>query len=164
MSKQMRRVSPFRPMVIGAGAILYASVATAAGDFPVASCKSWNGTVVERDGVDTAHASMRGIVTKADLQEYCERDPGGETKAYGGKMTTAQCVARYLREEARTTMVSEANCKAGTVVFSYGDGKPTRAKFPLGADAATSCASGMPPLVEQFKMLCPAAAKRLKVE
>lgn len=57
-----------------------------------------------------------------------------------------------------------ANCRAGTVVFTYGDGKPARAKFPLGVDADTSCASGMPPLVEQFKMLCPAAAKRLKVE
>ena len=146
------------------GVVMGVDASYAAGDFPVASCKSWNGTVVERDGIDTAHASMRGIVTKADLQEYCERDPGGETKAYGGKLTTAQCVAGYLRKEARTTMVSEANCKAGTMVFSYGDGKPTRAKFPLGVDADTSCASGMPPLVEQFKMLCPTAAKRLKVE
>lgn len=138
--------------------------ALAAGDFPVASCKSWNGTVVERDGIDTARASMRGIVTKADLLEYCERDPGGETKATGGRMTTAQCVAKYLRQEARTSMMSEANCRTGTVVFSYGDREPTRARFPLGPDADTSCASGMPPLVEQFKMLCPSAAKRLKVE
>ncbi|MDO9425199.1 MAG: hypothetical protein Q7T93_00020 [Methylobacterium sp.] len=135
----------------------------AAGDFPVASCKSWNRTVVERNGIDPARASMRGIVTKADLQEYCERDPGGETKFYGGKLTTAQCVAGHLRKEART-MASEADCKAGTVVFSYGEGQPTRAKFPLGAAADTSCASAMPLLVEQFKMLCPAAAKRLMVE
>ena len=54
--------------------------ARAAGDFPLASCKGWNGTVVERDGIDTTHATMRGIVTKADLQEYCERDPGGKTR------------------------------------------------------------------------------------
>lgn len=136
----------------------------AAGDFPLASCKGWNGTVVERDGIDTARATMRGIVTKADLQEYCERDPGGETKQYGGKLTTAQCVANYLRSEGRATMAAEANCRAGTVSYRYGDRQTGRAHFPQGADADTSCASGMPPLIEQFKMLCPATAKRLKVE
>ncbi|WP_345821625.1 hypothetical protein ABC766_07170 [Methylobacterium fujisawaense] len=136
----------------------------AAGDFPLASCKGWNGTVVERDGIDTARAAMRGIVTKADLQEYCERDPGGETKQFGGKLTTAQCVASYLRSEGRATMTAEANCRTGTVGYRYGNGQVRKARFPFGADADTSCASGMPPMVEQFKMLCPAAAKRLKVE
>jgi hypothetical protein len=62
--------------------------AAAAGDFPVASCKTWNGTVVELSGINTSTAIMRGIITRADIQEYCERDPGGETKAYGGKLTT----------------------------------------------------------------------------
>lgn len=138
--------------------------ARAAGDFPLASCKGWNGTVVERDGIDTARATMRGVITKADLQEYCERDPGGETKEYGGKLTTAQCVANYLRSEGQATMTAEANCRAGTVSYRYGDRQGGKARFPLGRDADTSCASGMPPLVEQFKLLCPAAAKRLKVE
>ena len=136
----------------------------AAGDFPLASCKGWNGTVVERDGIDTTHATMRGIVTKADLQEYCERDPGGETKQFGGKLTTAQCVVNYLRSEGRATMAAEANCRAGTVSYRYGDRQAAKARFPLGADGDTSCASGNPPMIEQFKMLCPAAAKRLKVE
>ncbi|MEN3237856.1 hypothetical protein PUR29_30680 [Methylobacterium ajmalii] len=138
--------------------------ARAAGDFPLASCKGWNGTVVERDGIDTTHATMRGIVTKADLQEYCERDPGGETKQFGGKLTTAQCVANYLRSEGRATIAAQANCKAGTVSYRYGDRQAAKARFPLGPDGDTSCASGNPPMIEQFKMLCPAAAKRLKVE
>lgn len=138
--------------------------ARATGDFPLASCKRWNGTVFERDGIDTTHATMRGIVTKADLQEYCERDPGGETKQFGGKLTTAQCVANYLRSEGRATMAAEANCRAGTVSYRYGDRKAGRARFPLGADGDTSCASGNPPMIEQFKMLCSGAAKRVKVE
>jgi hypothetical protein len=139
------------------------ATALAAGDFPVASCKSWNGTVVEREGIDSAKASMRGIITKADLQEYCERDPGGETKQYGGKLTIAQCVNRYLGKEKDTQLVAEANCRTGTISFRYGN-QATRARFPMSPDADTTCASGMPPLMAQFKMLCPSAARRLRVE
>lgn len=138
--------------------------AGAAGDFPLASCKGWNGTVVERDGIDTARATMRGVITKADLQEYCERDPGGETSQYGGKLTKAQCVQKYLRTTGRVTMIAEANCRSATVSYRYDDRQGGKARFPLGPDADTSCASGMPPMVEQFKLLCPMAAKRLKVE
>jgi hypothetical protein len=140
------------------------SAAWALDEFPLASCKGWDGTVVERDGIDTARATMRGIVTKANVQEYCERDPGGETKQSNGKLTIAQCVASNLRSVSRITMVAEANCRAGTVSYRYGDRQTGRARFPLGPDADTSCASGMPPLMRQFKMLCPAAAKRLKVD
>lgn len=156
----MRRIG----LIVLAAAVLDPGHVRAAGDFPLASCKGWNGTVIERGGIDTARATMRGMITKADLQEYCERDPGGETKAYGGKLTTAQCVANYLRSEGRATMTAEANCRAGTVSYRYGERQGGKARFPLGPDADTSCASGMPPLVEQFKLLCPTAAKRLKVE
>lgn len=141
-----------------------ASPAMAAGDFPLASCKGWNGTVTERDGIDTARATMRGVITKADLQEYCERDPGGETKAYGGKLTKAQCVTKYLREEGGSPLSAEADCRAGTVSYRYGSRQAGRARFPIGPDGDTSCASGMPPLIEQFKTLCPAAARRLKID
>ncbi len=61
-------------------------------------------------------------------------------------------------------MAAQANCKAGTVSYRYGDRQATMARFPLGPDGDTFCASGNPPMIEQFKMLCPAAAKRLKVE
>lgn len=141
-----------------------AGPALAAGDFPAASCKGWNGTVVERDGIDTARASMAGVVTKADMQEYCERDPGGETKAYGGRLTTRQCVERYLAQERRTRLVSRADCRSGRITYSYGGREPVSARFPLGPDADTSCASGMPPLIAQFRMLCPKAAERMGVK
>ena len=112
--------------------------AWAAGDFPIASCKSWNGTIVERNAIDTPSANMRGIITKADLQ-YCERDPGGETRAYGGRLTTAECVAKYMREESRAQVFSRANCRTGTITFRYGSHQQS-AKFPLGQDADMSCA------------------------
>src|SRR5262245_33450868 len=121
-----------------------ATGALAAGDFPVASCASWNGTVVERSGIDTRAAAMQGIVTKADLQDYCERDPGGETKPYGGSLSTDECVAKYMKKERRTKLVSEANCRRGTIKFRYGSDVST-AKFPLDPEADRSCASGLPP-------------------
>ncbi len=96
-------------------AIAVSTSALAAGDFALASCKGWNGTVVERNGINTRSASMRGIITKADIQEYCERDPGGETRQYGGKLTVAQCVAKYMREEGKAKLYAEANCSAGTI-------------------------------------------------
>src|SRR4051794_24715547 len=136
------------------GALL-ALPALAAGDFPLASCKGWNGTVVERNGIDTPAATMRGIITKADLQEYCERDPGGETKEFGGNLTTAQCVTKYFLSDSRVQLAASANCRTGVVQYRYGNRSPQQAKFPLRPDADTSCASGMPPMIEQFKMLCP---------
>lgn len=145
------------------GSGLSAGSALAAGDFPVASCKSWNGTVVERSGTDSSAAMMKGIVTKADVQEYCERDPGGETQQYEGKLTTAQCVRKYQRQEARSELTASANCRTGTVRFRYGS-RVSSARFPLGPEADTSCASGMPPLIAQFKMLCPSAARRWNIE
>ena len=82
----------------------------------------------------------------------------------GGKLTKVQCVDNYVKEVGTTELFSEANCAAGTVLFRYGARSPSRARFPLRPDADTSCASGMPPLVAQFKMLCPAAAERFRLE
>ena len=138
--------------------------ALASGSFPVASCAGWSGTAVEQDGKDTASATMTGMVTKDNLQEYCERDPGGETKSHGGKLTVAQCVAKYYKEEGRTVLTSKANCRTGTIEFRYGNNAPQRARFPLGEDADTSCASGKPPLIAQFVIMCPTAARRMKLD
>jgi len=126
----------------------------ASGDYPVASCKSWNGTITEKSGINSRNALIKGSVTKADVQEYCERDPGGMTKQYGGKLTVEQCVAKTQQEIGKVDLVTKANCSTGTLVFQYGSRPPTSVRFPLGADANQSCASGMPPLIEQFKILC----------
>jgi hypothetical protein len=133
------------------------------GSFPVASCKGWSATRTTIEGRDSDRAIMRGVVTDADLREYCERDPGGETIKYNGKMTIAQCITSYAKKVAGLKIVTVANCNTGEISFQYGNDVPLRARFPLGANTDTSCASGMPPVISQFQQLCPVAAKGLDV-
>ena len=131
----------------------------ASGSYPLASCKAWNGTVTAISGQNSASASMSGIVTKADVQEYCERDPGGETKQYGGKLTVSQCVNNYLRTAKYDKYFTQANCLTGVLQFFNGQ-RITNIKFPLSINADKSCASGNPPIIQQFQMLCPLSAKK----
>ncbi|GAU86873.1 hypothetical protein [Bosea sp. BIWAKO-01] len=74
---------------------------------------------------------IKSIVTKADLQEYCERDPGGEVKPPGSRPGISQCVARYLKTESGSELIAMANCPAGLLEFQYGSNSPRRLKFPL---------------------------------
>ncbi|MBY5407956.1 hypothetical protein HFO98_05595 [Rhizobium leguminosarum] len=133
--------------------------AAQAADFPLASCSGWDGTLVSRTDTDSSAAVMEGNVTQANFQEYCERDPGYETKAHGGKLTVKQCVAKYTRSNGKDTFRSTANCSEGTLSFEPSAGKPWRVTFPLPENSDVSCASGMPPLIEQFRLLCPQAAR-----
>jgi peptidoglycan hydrolase-like protein with peptidoglycan-binding domain len=139
-------------------ALTAAPAVYAAGDYPVASCKSWNGTITEKSGINSKSATLRGIVTKADIQEYCDRDPGGMTRNYGGKLTPEQCVLQIQNEIGRVDLATTADCNSGALIFRYGSRPPTTVQFPLGPHADNSCASGTPPLIEQFKLLCPAWA------
>ncbi|RWX06039.1 hypothetical protein EHI42_32125 [Rhizobium hidalgonense] len=133
--------------------------AAQAAEFPLASCAGWNGTLVSRSGTDSSAAVMEGNVNQANFQEYCERDPGGETRAHGGKLTVKQCVAMYTKENGRDTFRSTANCSEGTLSFEPSAGTPQSVTFPLPENSDVSCASGMPPLIEQFRLLCPQAAQ-----
>ncbi|MBB4438250.1 MULTISPECIES: hypothetical protein [Rhizobium] len=137
--------------------------AAQAEDFPLASCAGWNGTLVSKTGIDSSTAVMEGKVTRADFQEYCKRDPGWETTAHGGKLTVKQCVAMYTKQNGKDTFRSTANCSEGTLSFVPPRGEPLRVTFPLPEDADVSCASGMPPLIEQFKLLCPQAAREFRL-
>jgi hypothetical protein len=148
--------------------ILVTSIATTCrpaysfGDYPIASCKSWNGTIRKVKGIDSRHAVMTGVVTDDDILEYCERDPGGETKQYGGKLTVNQCVRKYRSEMKEDRVRSIADCQRGTIIFQgiYGT---SSAQFPLAAGSDESCASGMPPLMAQFRILCPMNAARWNI-
>ena len=138
--------------------------AYAFGDYPLASCAGNNGTIVEKANVNTDRAFIKGIITKADIQEYCERDPGGITLNFGGKLTVRQCVEQEYRKKKDTYFETTANCAAKTLSFRYNGKLDRSVRFPLSSDADTSCASGMPPLISQFVVLCPDAAKRLGIE
>ena len=133
------------------------------GDYPIASCKSWNGTIRKIQGQDSQHALMVGVVTNDDIREYCERDPGGETAEYGGNLTVDECVEKYRSEMKEDRVRTIADCERGTIVFQdyYG----TRsAQFPLAPNSDDSCGSGMPPLIAQFRILCPTNAARWNIE
>ncbi|AMB46912.1 hypothetical protein [Methylobacterium sp. AMS5] len=90
--------------------------------------------------------------------------PGRPKPEIAAKLAVRQCVERYLRDEGWDRMSAQANCRADTIAYQYGSRVAGRARFPLGPDADTSRASGMPPMIRQFALLCPAAAKRLKGE
>ncbi|MGV3579765.1 hypothetical protein, partial [Brevundimonas sp.] len=47
-----------------------------------------NATLTSLTGVDTAQASMTGRVTQADAQEFCERDPNGDS----ARSSVGECV------------------------------------------------------------------------
>jgi len=133
--------------VFGTGA------AYAFGDYPLASCAGNDGTIVEKTGVNTDRAYIKGIITKADMQEYCGRDPGGITRNFGGKLTVRQCVEKEYRKKKDTYFETTANCAAKTLSFRYNGKLDRSVRFPLSSDADTSCASGMPPLISQFVVL-----------
>lgn len=141
------------------------------GSFPLASCKSWNGTITEIVGANTSKASMSGVVTREDVLEYCSRMQGDD------EAKQAAC----LKEEATRlrgefSLTSTADCSAGRIkttdekeyqlrglggVWLNGDYSLTWQHVRSGKLLDGSCASGAPPITEQFKLLCPAAVERL---
>lgn len=129
------------------------------GDYPVASCKSWNGTIKTVMGQDSAHAVMVGFVTLDDIREYCGR-------VYGDQ-ATPQRVETCAREEfaaiKEKRLRTHADCNRGTIIFDDPRGIES-AQFPLPVDADVSCASGMPPLQAQFRILCPTNASHWGIQ
>jgi hypothetical protein len=134
------------------------------GDYPLASCAGNDGTIIDKTNINTDRAIMKGIITKADMQEYCERDPGAITQKFGGKLTVNQCIEQEYRKKRDIHLETTANCAAKTLSVRYNGRLDRSIRFPLSSDADTSCASGMPPLISQFVVLCPDAAKRLGID
>jgi hypothetical protein len=125
------------------------------GSFPLASCTGWDGTTTGIEGVNTGAAKMQGRITRADIQEYCNRDPGDETIPHQGKLTIPQCVTKYVRQTANISLFAGADCVLGDVSYSINGKLSGATHFPMAPAADNSCASGIPPLVAQFKVLCP---------
>lgn len=137
-----------------------ASRATAVnlGEFPIASCKSWDGTVTLLKGKNSRRALMAGFVSRANVREFCERDPGGETVAYGGKESVDQCIEKNYRSVENLRLTATADCAADEVTLRSGSTAFRHVRLPV---ADTSCASGNPPIIAEFKLMCPARAHEL---
>ena len=84
--------------------------------FPL-SAKGVEATLAQITGVDTDHAFAIGQITAADQLEYCERDPGGDTSHYGGKLTIQQCVVMNTAHTKQTDFDLFANCLSKTVTL-----------------------------------------------
>lgn len=136
--------------------------------FPI-SAKGEQATLTELDGVDTDHASAKGQITQADFLEYCERDPGGETIQYGGKLTVRQCAQREQATTNQRTFVSHANCKAkelhlwdGSWRFLGYQHETITWTDPKGENEkpwnGTAAADG------QFELLCPNTFARVRAD
>ncbi|WP_424360970.1 hypothetical protein [Methylocystis parvus] len=133
------------------------------------SSKGVQATLSSIDGLDTSHASATAIMTPADFREYCERDPGGSTTKYGGKLSERQCAETEERSTHDKTLRSSADCKAksvtiwdGTWRFLSFDETGITWKGPQGdvqeSWAGTSAADA------QFELLCPNTYARVRAD
>jgi hypothetical protein len=126
-------------------------------------------TLIQIRGVDTDHASATGKITYADNLEYCERDPGGITIQYGGRLTIAQCARREQARTPRHVLVARANCEAkrvtlwdGTWRFLRYEGSGITWKNPRGQ--VEEFWSGTVTAEAQFQLLCPNTFARIRAD
>jgi hypothetical protein len=143
---------------------LTTSQIASAEEFPL-SPKGYQATVVNKEGVNSSKAIAIGKVRGNNAIEYCERDPGGETQEYGGKLTKEQCVEKVLKEEEGKKYLASADCSKKTIKTSWGETFTLVGKDSVGSyiwrDKRTgrvldgSNASGAPVVEGQFRMLCP---------
>ena len=138
------------------------------GSFPLGG-KGWSATLLSLNGPDTKAASMTGRVMDGDAKEYCERDPGGMTVAYGGSLTVDQCVRQIVQSEGATLFTASADCIEKTMTSTHGRyvfvGVDHQFFEPQWRSESNnevldgSGASGAAVLTAQFALLCPTVAR-----
>jgi hypothetical protein len=139
-------------------------------DFPL-SIKSWQATVIRLEGVNTSKALAVGQVRYPNAKEYCERDPGGITTRYDGKLSQEQCIQDVLRQEQSKLYSASADCSRKVLLSHIGSftllGQSDQGfKHNVWRHNVTgqvldgSNASGAPLLDAQFQLLCPAFINR----
>lgn len=127
-------------------------------EFPMASCKGWSGTIISKSQIGTKNASMMGTVTRENIKEYCERTFDNGDGADKSAVVT-KCMRETIADNAGAKISATADCATGRLTFTDERGRTRAAQFPLPPDSDQSCASGMPPLIEQFAILCPRSGK-----
>jgi hypothetical protein len=139
-------------------------------DFPL-SIKGWQATLTRLEGVNTSKALAVGQVRYQNASEYCERDPGGITTRYGGKLSQEQCIQDVLRQEQGKLYSVSADCPRKILLSHIGSftllSQSSEQGFRqnlwrnnvTGQILNGSNASGAPLLDAQFQLLCPAFIK-----
>ena len=153
--------------VLATSSLLTPAVAKPSAPFFLSS-KGPVASIVAYADLNTSNALIVGQIKFGDAQEYCDRDPGGNTTKYGGKQTFSQCVSQVLSNERGKKYYARANCSEGLVIDPSGDRYMLRQKKRDGAywdstwidskDGTAldgSNASGAPVITELYKALCP---------
>jgi hypothetical protein len=127
--------------------------------YPVASCKSWDGSINYIRGKNSSNAKMVGTITYENVKEYC-------TRGIYDKVEITKCIDQNIFRTTHSDLKTTANCDLGTLTFYYDD--PER-KFSKSLNfnvqpSNTSCASGVPVLMLQFRLLCPIKYKNLRID
>lgn len=98
---------------------LFVCQTAVAGEFPL-STKGYQATITKITGQNTDHAIALGQVMRPNAEEYCNRDPGGITKQYGGQLTIAQCIEGILTYEKDKKVSATADCPRKKVTAEWG--------------------------------------------
>jgi hypothetical protein len=131
------------------------------------SIKGCQGTIVKIKGLNSSNASVIAEVKRTNAEEYCERDPGGTTKEFGGKLTKEECIKKVLDEEKSNLYSANADCKKKSIAISH-LGKFTMVSHSLKdgnieyvwrneeSGELVDYPSGSSIIGSQFETLCPA--------
>jgi len=145
---------------------IYGNCVFAYGDYPLPICHANGATIIDIGGINTDKAFIKGVVTKADLYEYCERQHRGESEINEGnaaiRLKIKQCVDQEYAEKRNIKYMATANCFKGTMRTDSG-GSQLKLKFPDPILESLGCSAEYQYVV-QFKTLCPQMAKRLKIK
>lgn len=114
----MRRSRAARTVAAISMALVGSAKAAETNSFSLSS-KGWQATLVQNADIGGV-TTLTGAVTEADMRESCERDAGGETIQYGGKLTVEQCVRKHLPGELGKIHTAKVDCSAKTVQTSWG--------------------------------------------
>lgn len=93
------------------------------------SSKGYAATVTHIENVNGSNALAVGQVMSPNADEYCNRDPGGNTKKHGGKLTFQQRVNKVLKEEKGKKVSETADCLRKTVTVEFGGTYTMKRKF-----------------------------------
>ncbi|WP_108396917.1 hypothetical protein [Devosia submarina] len=129
------------------------------------SSKGPSASIVELNGVGTDNATLQARVSDVGAREYCERDPGGMTTAYGGSLTLEQCVQQTINADFAANLFASADCSRGLLKDASGrtlqyvgkDEFGTARWFDLDArEEIGSCgACNDAASTSQFEAMCP---------
>lgn len=132
----------------------------------VLSNKGTAATVSAINGTDSSEATVVAIVTPADSREYCERDPGGETIANGGRQTIEQCIKAEQISRHGIPIKTTANCIEKTIEGD--DGNLKVVGFDMGViwkdkdGEIRQFGADTGPADSNFQLLCPNTYARLR--